>query len=634
MVSSFETLKQGIHYQQQGERELALECYRQIPEQDDLFPDAQHLTGVLAFQEGDFEKAKTYMGRALQHKADNTVFCADYGLVMERLQQYPDAIRYYQKALRIDPKNQEWYNRLANLYTQLGQFVPLLKVYKKVIHHFPSFTDIYLNIGTVYIKLNRPDKARKWFERYLTQNPDHIAVRFELAKILMGEDQLDLAMEHFLEILKRDPKHLKALNELTFCLCFLGDPKRAHAFAQMAMATDEINLDSWMNSMYLDMALFSDDTERIIGTVPDPSSETTYDIVLVSGATLGSSGGGQNPEQMAREFQRMGHRVVHYEPISEIPPEGDLAFCKDYFMLSILKPREYTKNRLRKILQSFTRSSETNRVVVFNIFSPYLLGLADVFQEFGYRILYYCLDDWDAMQWPKVPAGTEAAMARRADAVLAISDILIEKLQDYCGKPVTKLPNGFSRRNFPTLTEKPPVPEDMVFGKTKTLVYWGNLSDSWIDWDLLATVARRNPDWSFNMIGRLKEEESEHCEAPNIHYLGGKKVQELQAYGCYAEIAFIHFKDNDLIRAVSPIKGYEYLAAGLPIISSPMPELNDFPYTLQIKDAEGFEQAVRTIETWRIDPEVIEKFLSESTWEQRARTMMDVMVSTRNLPGD
>ncbi|HPU35822.1 MAG TPA: glycosyltransferase, partial [Bacillota bacterium] len=97
-----------------------------------------------------------------------------------------------------------------------------------------------------------------------------------------------------------------------------------------------------------------------------------------------------------------------------------------------------------------------------------------------------------------------------------------------------------------------------------------------LDQDLLAAAARAHPDWTLVLIGPVDTETSTLAGFPNIHLLGHRDYQLLPSYLKGFDAAVIPFRVNELTRGVNPVKLYEYLAAGKPVVSSDLPEVRAF----------------------------------------------------------
>jgi len=109
------------------------------------------------------------------------------------------------------------------------------------------------------------------------------------------------------------------------------------------------------------------------------------------------------------------------------------------------------------------------------------------------------------------------------------------------------------------------------------LGFFGLIRD-WVDLDLLAEVAKRRPRWHIVLIGDADSgvNLATYRDVPNMHFLGRRPYASLPAYCKCFDVGLIPFKINDLTKAVNPIKLREYLAAGLPVVSTPLPEVAAF----------------------------------------------------------
>src|SRR5204862_3438040 len=91
---------------------------------------------------------------------------------------------------------------------------------------------------------------------------------------------------------------------------------------------------------------------------------------------------------------------------------------------------------------------------------------------------------------------------------------------------------------------------------------------------LLEEVATLRPDWQFPMVGPIvKIHPNTLPRQPNIHYLGSKTYQQLPAYIAGWDVALLPFAQNESTRFISPTKTPEYLAAGKPVVSTPIQDV-------------------------------------------------------------
>lgn len=208
-------------------------------------------------------------------------------------------------------------------------------------------------------------------------------------------------------------------------------------------------------------------------------------------------------------------------------------------------------------------------------FTPDIAYLLDAFP--AEKVLYYCVDDfasfsgYDSQQVLR----DEADLCQRADLVVTTSQVLQEAKSPL--NPNTILvPHGVDYEHFSkALTNNLPVPEDMQDIPHPILGFFGLIRD-WVDLDLLAEVARARPDWHIVLLGDSTVDLAPYRAIPNMHFLGRRPYASLPAYCKCFDVGLIPFKINELTKAANPIKLREYLAAGLPVVSTPLPEVLRF----------------------------------------------------------
>ncbi len=106
----------------------------------------------------------------------------------------------------------------------------------------------------------------------------------------------------------------------------------------------------------------------------------------------------------------------------------------------------------------------------------------------------------------------------------------------------------------------------------KIIGYYGYLAE-WMDQELVCELARQRPEWEFVFVGKAIVDVSALESLPNVHLLGFKPYQELFDYAQFFDVTTIPFRVDEKMDCVSPIKFYEYLALGKPVVSSSMKEV-------------------------------------------------------------
>ena len=224
----------------------------------------------------------------------------------------------------------------------------------------------------------------------------------------------------------------------------------------------------------------------------------------------------------------------------------------------------------------------------------------DVAYALGYfgeeKVVYYCVDDHASFSGydEKQVLEDEEALCRSADLVITTSTAL-QKAKRPWNPNTLMVPHGVDFSHFSrAVFEELPCPKDISTIDTPRIGFFGLIRD-WVDIDLIAAVARKRPMWNFILIGDADSsvDIEKYRQLPNMHFLGRRPYQQLPAYCRYLDIGLIPFKINRLTTAVNPIKLREYLAAGLPVISTPLPEVKLYAELIHVADsAEGFESAV------------------------------------------
>jgi UDP-galactopyranose mutase len=182
--------------------------------------------------------------------------------------------------------------------------------------------------------------------------------------------------------------------------------------------------------------------------------------------------------------------------------------------------------------------------------------------------IYDCMDELSAFKdAPAALRQNEAKLFSRADLVFTGGQSLYEAKRKQHPR-VHAFPSSVDVAHFIKARTHSTEPADQASIPHPRLGYVGVI-DERMDVDLLAESARLKPDWHFVMVGPVvKIQESSLPKAPNIHYLGGKPYPELPAYLAGWDVALLPFARNESTRFISPTKTPEYLAAGLPVVST------------------------------------------------------------------
>ena len=281
--------------------------------------------------------------------------------------------------------------------------------------------------------------------------------------------------------------------------------------------------------------------------------------------------------RVVQGVQRAGPRMVQLTPLV-IP--GATA------RLSQSANRRLLGGQIRRAVRKVQRQHD--RPVQLWTYAPDVWFLADVMDY--ERLVYYCVDEYSEFQGfdPRAMARAERRLIERADVVITTSGALYESKRRL--RPDAHLVrHGVDVPHFArALDNGLEVPPDLVGLRRPRLGFFG-LIHHWIDCDLIESVARRRPDYSFVLIGADHRNHAGLLRQPNVHLLGRRAYASLPAYCRGFDAALLPFVCNRMTENINPIKLREYLAAGLPVVSTPLPEAVRYsPDVLIASDAESF----------------------------------------------
>lgn len=246
----------------------------------------------------------------------------------------------------------------------------------------------------------------------------------------------------------------------------------------------------------------------------------------------------------------------------------------------------------------------------------------DSFRRNGWRIVYDCRDDWE--EFAKIgmarwfDAEVERMVVSSVDRTFCVSSPLVEKMQRLVpGSDAELMPNAVESDFLPAGYCRDSDRSPRVVG------YFGHLSAAWFDWEAFAEIALSRPEYQFEVIGHSAPE---GLNLPaNVTLLGPKPWQELHRYAARWSVAIIPFRMGLLSDGVDPIKIYEYLAFGLPVVSFLMPQISQYPYTTTVDSVVDFCLALDRACKEVPQRKVIDEFIAKNTWEVRVDRLLSVL---------
>jgi glycosyltransferase involved in cell wall biosynthesis len=206
-------------------------------------------------------------------------------------------------------------------------------------------------------------------------------------------------------------------------------------------------------------------------------------------------------------------------------------------------------------------------------------------------IVYHCVDDIAAQKGVDA-AGfreSERRFASRAGLVITSSSTLTERMGRISDN-VLEAPNVADTALFSTALESGPIDPDLEAVPEPRIVFVGAITATKLDFGLLTDLAQMRPDWSLVLVGPVglgdPSTDISRLEAlTNVHILGPRRQSELPDVLRGAAVGMIPYRTSDLTASIFPMKVYEYLAAGLPVVSTRLPALAEVTEIARAGDA-------------------------------------------------
>ena len=352
----------------------------------------------------------------------------------------------------------------------------------------------------------------------------------------------------------------------------------------------------------------------------------------------------QRTQQLTRALADLGHPCLYvnpqlgceyFLPFAAAPESRVAHIAPSVAELHVHLPREHDSHS-RMLLES-----ETARVVEAVETALTMAGVTDAVQlvsfprwaavarrlreQTGAPILYDSHDHLSGLgRIGSDILASEEALLGMADQILVSSQLLEEQAARHPGVEATSVRmvrNGANFADFEAARQARAraLPEAATFG------YVGALNH-WFDTELLAAVARSRPQYRFELAGTIEHRSFEKLQnVPNVHCIGEVPYRALPELFGKWRAGLIPFRRNTLTDATDPIKLYEYLSAGLPVVSTPLPEVLRHGALVQVAAGAGeFAEALdRSIESQDEQQAALRFTRSRAeSWISRAREVV------------
>ncbi|WP_442856517.1 glycosyltransferase [Burkholderia sp. WSM2230] len=300
--------------------------------------------------------------------------------------------------------------------------------------------------------------------------------------------------------------------------------------------------------------------------------------------------------------------------------------------------RSLNQALLRFSVARFAKGHRYKDPVVWT-YHPYMLDSISTLPRGP--LVYHCVDDIATIPGVDVDAfrSAQQALLGQCEAVFTTAMSLKEvclpfnRNTHFFGNVVDDVHFGEARADGPIPAELAAIPEPR-------LVYHGVLSDFKVDFPLLMQTAQARPQWQWVIIGEEREGQRSELLAqlarlPNVHLLGYRSYQSLPRYLRGMRVGVLPTLLNEYTRSMFPMKFYEYLAAGLPVVSTPLDFAKEPRAGLEVGgDAKAFITAIeKQLARGKLSADEAVAAVGENTWERRLDKMLAITFAG-HAPGD
>jgi glycosyltransferase involved in cell wall biosynthesis len=337
------------------------------------------------------------------------------------------------------------------------------------------------------------------------------------------------------------------------------------------------------------------------------------------------------PTTSSKDIKRIFGKLKRFtEPVREVEP--------NIFVLNPLAIPAYGTEAVRTFNQKFLISQVKKAIrklkferTINMVFNPAAGLLAGKLGE--EQLIYYCVDDYT--EFTGVSRGLkeiEQALFKKADLVIVSAEKLFDDKKKY-NENTYVIRHGTDWRHFRTALDlQTLIPEDLRDLPKPIIGFHGLLAD-WVDFELIKKTAEHFNEGSVVLIGKIAVDAEQKIKilnnVKNVHFLGRKPYDQLPAYCKGFDVSLNPFAINELTLAANPLKVREYLAAGLKVVSTDIPEVRILDHCLIGKDHEDFiSKVAEALENPGSREEISDSIKAES-WEARIEELREIMLNGR-----
>ncbi len=349
----------------------------------------------------------------------------------------------------------------------------------------------------------------------------------------------------------------------------------------------------------------------------------------------------QRPQHLLTRFSETSTVYFLEEPIFDSDTDSHLTFSKKLPNLWVCVPHlviglsaSQINKELELLVDKFLQNKDLQEFA-FWYYTPMALQFTE---KYNPKITVFdCMDELSAFKFaPPELKDLEKKLLAKADIVFTGGNSLYEAKKDQHAN-IYPFPSSIEKSHFEKARKKVYKPADQTKIKGPKLGFYGVI-DERFDIELIRDIADAKPEWQIMLIGPIvKIDPASLPKNKNIHYLGQKTYSELPAYLSGWDVALIPFMLNESTKFISPTKTPEYLAAGIPVVSSAIRDVvNPYGTKNLVEIGNNSAEFVKAIEKILKMPATkkadwlakVDEALSLNSWDRTCSVMQKLMENT------
>jgi hypothetical protein len=352
----------------------------------------------------------------------------------------------------------------------------------------------------------------------------------------------------------------------------------------------------------------------------------------------------QRPQHLLSRFAENSNVYFFEEPVFDTDGDAYLSITKRGDYITLVVPHlatgmseELINSVIIAMLDKFLQQANMDEWT-FWYYTPMSMKFAEKYKPA--MVIYDCMDELSAFKFaPAELPDLEKKLMASADLVFTGGQSLYEIKKQHHAH-VFPFPSSIEKEHFMQARFKVKEPSDQALLVGPKIGFYGVI-DERFDIELIREIAVSRPEWHIILIGPVVKINSDILpKNKNIHYLGQKSYQELPSYLSGWDVALIPFMINESTRYISPTKTPEYLAGGVPVVSTPIRDVVN-PYGVKklvhiAANSKGFISAVelelarKNRKQWFLN---VDAYLKELSWDNTYASMLkkiNMVINNKN----